>query len=69
MPSKLQTIIDYAQKLTVDLAEQRGVWQSYLLTAARVYKYPFPEQLLIYSAPTLRPARLSSYGTSAWAAG
>jgi len=46
--SKLQTIIDYAQKLTVDLAEQRGVWQSYLLTAARVYKYPFPEQLLIY---------------------
>ena len=48
MPSKLQTIIDYAQKLTVDLAEQRGVWQSYLLTAARVYKYPFPEQLLIY---------------------
>ena len=48
MASKLQTIIDYAQKLTVDLAEQRGVWQSYLLTAARVYKYPFPEQLLIY---------------------
>ena len=48
MASKLQTIIDYAQKLTIDLAEQRGVWQSYLLTAARVYKYPFPEQLLIY---------------------
>lgn len=48
MASKLQTIIDYAQKLTVGLAEQRGVWQSYLLTAARVYKYPFPEQLLIY---------------------
>ena len=48
MASKLQTIIDYAKKLTVDLAEQNGLWQSYLLTAARVYKYPFPEQLLIY---------------------
>lgn len=48
MASKLQTIIEYAQKLTVNLAEQRGVWQNYLLTAARVYKYPFPEQLLIY---------------------
>ena len=48
MASKLQIITEYAQKLTVGLAEQRGVWQNYLLTAARVYKYPFPEQLLIY---------------------
>ena len=58
MPSKLQTIIDYAQKLTVDLAEQRGVWQSYLLTTARVYKYPFPEQLLIPDATACAPIEL-----------
>ena len=48
MPSKLQITIDYAQKLTADLSGQRGLWQRYLLTAARVYKYPFPEQLLIF---------------------
>ena len=48
MASKLQTIIDYAQKLTSDLSERRGVWQRFLTTAARVYKYSFPDQLLIY---------------------
>ncbi len=48
MPSKLQITIDCARKLTADLSGQRGLWQQYLLTAARVYKYPFPEQLLIF---------------------
>ncbi len=48
MATKLQNIIQFSEELTLGLTSRRGVWQQYMTTAARVYKYPFHEQLLIY---------------------
>ena len=49
MASKLQIITEYAKQLTEGLGQRRELWQRFLLTAARVYKYPFADQLLIYA--------------------
>lgn len=48
MASKLQSVAAYANQLVSELSSERGSWQRYLQTAARVYKYPFHEQVLIY---------------------
>lgn len=48
MAMKLQEAIGLSEKLASDLTAHRGTWQNYLLTAARVYKYSFHEQLMIY---------------------
>ena len=47
MASKLQIVTEFSQKKTLELASVRGNWQRYLKTAARIYKYPFRDQLLI----------------------
>ena len=48
MASKLQAVIGLADKLTSDLTAHRGAWRQFLQTAARVYKYSFADQLLIF---------------------
>ena len=48
MASKLQAVIGLADKLTSDLTARRGEWRQFLQTAARVYKYSFADQLLIF---------------------
>ena len=48
MASKLQAVIGMADKLTSDLTAHRGAWRQFLQTAARVYKYSFADQLLIF---------------------
>lgn len=48
MAMKLQDALWLSNKLAADLTAHRGKWQNYLLTAARIYKYSFPEQLMIY---------------------
>ena len=48
MASKLQAVIGLADKLTSDLTAHRGAWRQFLQTAARVYKYSFLDQLLIF---------------------
>ena len=48
MATKLQAVIGLSDKLTSDLTTRRGAWRQYLNTAARVYKYSFADQLLIY---------------------
>lgn len=48
MASKLQIVTEFSQKKTLELASVRGNWQRYLRTAARIYKYPFRDQLLIH---------------------
>ena len=48
MASKLQSVAAYANQLVSELSSERGSWQRYLQTAARVYKYPFHEQVMIY---------------------
>jgi hypothetical protein len=38
-----------AQRQAAEVTQSRENWQRFLDTAARLYKYPFPEQLMIYS--------------------
>ena len=67
MPTKYETFAELAartEKLLTDSAESR---KSFLVAAARLYKYPYHEQLLIYaSVPTRLPARITRRGTNAW---
>ena len=49
MASKLQIVTEFSQKKTLELASVRGNWRRYLKTAARIYKYPFRDQLLIHA--------------------
>lgn len=49
MASKLQIVTEFSQKKTLEVASVRGNWQRYLKTAARIYKYPFRDQLLIHA--------------------
>ena len=49
MPSKLQFYQDVAEQAAHDVASTRGNWTNFLDTAARLYKYSFPDQLLIHA--------------------
>lgn len=63
MATKLQAIMGLTEKLTSDLTTRRGAWQQFLQTAARVYKYSFPEQLLIFGQ---RPDATACAELSLW---
>ena len=47
--SKVQQIALLAEETERNLTRSRQSWTSFLHTAARLYKYPFNEQLLIYA--------------------
>ncbi len=49
MATKLQVIRGLADKTSSDLATLRGNWQRFLETSGRLYKYSFPDQMLIYA--------------------
>lgn len=49
MASKLQMVTEFSYHKTLELSSVRGNWQRYLKTAARIYKYPFRDQLLIHA--------------------
>lgn len=38
-----------AQETAKEIVRNRNAWMQYLTTAARLYKYPFREQILIYA--------------------
>ncbi len=63
MASKLQAVIGMADKLTSDLTAHRGAWRQFLQTAARVYKYSFSDQLLIFGQ---RPDATACAELSMW---
>ena len=63
MASKLQAVIGMADKLTSDLTAHRGEWRQFLQTAARVYKYSFADQLLIFGQ---RPDATACAELSLW---
>ena len=63
MASKLQAVIGMADKLTSDLTAHRGAWRQFLQTAARVYKYSFADQLLIFGQ---RPDATACAELSLW---
>ena len=48
MASTLQKVTEFSYYKTIELSSVRGNWQRYLKTAARIYKYPFRDQLLIH---------------------
>jgi len=49
MPTKLQTYSELAEVTAKQLTDSTENWTSFLTTAARLYKYPYHEQLMIYA--------------------
>lgn len=47
--TKYQTISALAEYTARNVAQSEDNWKYYLTTAARLYKYPFNEQMLIYA--------------------
>ena len=49
MANKLQQYTELANRTTARITNSYQEWTAFLATAGRVYKYPFPEQLMIYA--------------------
>ncbi len=49
MPSKLQFYSQLADQTARQLTGSLQAWTGFLTTAARLYKYPYHEQLMIYA--------------------
>jgi len=47
--SKYHDIASLAQEVSAQIVKNEAEWTRYLTTAARLYKYPFKEQVLIYA--------------------
>lgn len=46
---KYEYIVNLAEKTAKRVSQNRESWMKFLISAARIYKYPFKEQLLIYA--------------------
>ena len=57
MITKYQMISALAEDTARQVAKNGQEWTSYLTTAARLYKYPFHEQMLIYAQRPVLPLR------------
>ena len=49
MPNKTQEYLNLAQQTAKELTRYWENWTDYLTTASRLYKYSFPDQLMIYA--------------------
>ena len=49
MPSKIQFYVQMADQTAQQLTGSLQAWTGFLTTAARLYKYPYHEQLMIYA--------------------
>ena len=49
MPSKLQFYSEFAERTARQITSSYRSWTAFLATAARLYKYPYNEQLMIYA--------------------
>ena len=49
MARKYEIISKLAETTAKDIVKNEEAWKQYLNTAARIYKYPFQEQMLIYA--------------------
>ena len=49
MPSKLQFYSEFAERTVRQITGSYRSWTAFLATAARLYKYPYNEQLMIYA--------------------
>lgn len=48
MPNKLQAYAELAERTARQITGSHLAWTAFLTTAARLYKYPYNEQLMIY---------------------
>lgn len=46
---KYEIVSKLAEETAKEVVKNETAWKRYLTTAARIYKYPFQEQLLIYA--------------------
>ena len=62
MPTKAEMYSQMADKVATQLVGSWKEWTAFLTTAARLYKYPFHEQMMIYAQ---RPdaTACAEYGT------
>ena len=49
MPSKVQAYAQMADHAATQITGSHKSWTDFLTTAARLYKYPYHEQLMIYA--------------------
>ena len=49
MTNKLQSYIQLAGQTAARVTKNPGNWTGFLNTASRIYRYPFPDQLLIHA--------------------
>ena len=49
MPSKAEFYRQMAEQVSTQLVGSWKEWTAFLATAARLYKYPFHEQMMIYA--------------------
>ena len=49
MPSKAEFYRQMAEQVSTQLVGSWKEWTAFLSTAARLYKYPFHEQMMIYA--------------------
>ncbi|KUO71677.1 MAG: hypothetical protein APF81_22835 [Desulfosporosinus sp. BRH_c37] len=49
MQNKFQTYVQMLEQTTAQITRSHQSWTSFLTTAARLYKYSYPEQLMIYA--------------------
>ena len=63
MATKLQFYSALAEHAAREVTAGRGNWQNFLDAAARLYKYTFPDQLLIYAQ---RPDAIACAPIETW---
>ena len=63
MPGKMIYYQQLAEAMTRQIAGDAQEWARFLTTAARLYKYPYHEQLLIYAQ---RPDATACAGYDLW---
>ena len=63
MANKLQLVSELANQTAHAVTHSADSWKRYLDTSARIYKYPFDEQLLIYAQ---RPDATACAGMELW---
>ena len=61
MPVNRQTVRELSRTTLYNITSSGQAWRAFLDAAARLYKYSFPEQVLIYAQePEATASRMSS---------
>ena len=63
MPSNVQALAQMADHTATQITASHENWTDFLKTAARLYKYPYHEQLMIFAQ---RPDATACAGFEVW---